>query len=386
MRRRDDLIFPMAEYDRRLSELRQRMSQQDLEVMITTTPENICYISGFESPGHYYFFALIVPIEGEVIAVCRLLEDSGVEEYTYIDIRRPYVDAEYPIDKLYETLKEFNWLDKRIGYEKGCWFFTAVQQDYLKAKCTDTTFIDCTGMIEQGRLIKSTYEIELMRKAARATEAGMKAGIEAVKVGVTENDIAAEVNYAMIKAGSEWPSIVPFVASGYRGAIGHATWMGRTIGANEFVMIEIGGCVRRYHTALMRTVYTGDPSQNVLAAVSVVQTAMQAMLENIKPGMPAGDADAIGRKIITGSAFGGQQASRSAYSIGIGLPPDWGEGHILSMQPGETRLLQENMTFHLLPWVQVPGEGGISFSGTIRITADGCELLTNYPQELFICQ
>lgn len=383
MRRRDDLIFPMSEYERRLSDLRQRMAERGIEVMISTTPENICYISGFESPGHYYFFALIVPIEGEVIAVPRKLEDSGIEEYTYIEIRRPYNDSEHPIDKLYDTLKEFSFLDKRIGIERGSWFFTALQQEHLMAKCPDTTFIDCTGIIEQGRLIKSSHEIDLMRKAAKATIAGMQAGIDAVQVGATEDDVAADIHYAMIKAGSQWPSIAPFVAAGYRGAIGHATWMGRTIEQNEFVMIEVGGCVRRYHTAMMRTVYVGKPSEDVLAAVQVVQDAIDAMLSTIKPGISAHDADAVGRKIISESRFGGEQASRSAYSIGIGLPPDWGEGHILSMQPDETRLLQENMTFHVLPWVQVPGEGGISFSNTVRVTTDGCELLTDFPRELF---
>ena len=384
MRRRDDLVFPITEYDRRLQELRARMSERNLEVMITNTPENLCYISGFESPGHYYFFAMIIPIEGEVIAVCRRLEDSGVQEYTYIEISRPYDDTEDPVEKLYDTLKEFNYLDKRTGIERGCWFFTALQQEKLMSLVGNTEFVDCTGIIEEGRLIKSSHEIDLMRKAAKTTEAGMKAGIDAVKVGANENDVAADIHYAMIKAGSHWPSIVPFVASGYRGAIGHTTWMDREIQANEFVMIEIGGCIRRYHTAMMRTVYTGEPSQAVLDAVQVVQDAMDAMLAGIKPGMSARDADAIGRKIISESSFGAQQASRSGYSIGIGLPPDWGEGHILSLKPDETRLLEENMTFHLLPWVQVPGEGGISFSGTIRITADGCELLTNFPTELFV--
>ena len=384
MRQRDDLIFPMAEYERRLSELRQRMADRNIEVLISTTPENICYITGFESPGHYYFFGLIIPLEGEVIAVPRKLEDSGVEEYTYVEIRRPYNDSEHPIEKLYQTLDEFGYLDKTIGFEKGSWFFTAIQQEYLMEKCPDTKFVDCTGIIEAGRLIKSSHEIDLMRQAAKATSAGMQAGIDAVEVGATENDVAAEIHYAMIKAGSQWPSIVPFVASGYRGAIGHATWMGRTIEQDEFVMIEVGGCIRRYHTAMMRTVYVGDPSKDVLEAVQVVQDAMEAMLGAIKPDISAHDVDAVGRTIISESKFGGEQASRSAYSIGIGLPPDWGEGHILSMQPQEKRLLEENMTFHVLPWVQVPGEGGISFSGTVRVTADGCELLTDFPQKLFV--
>jgi Xaa-Pro dipeptidase len=208
--------------------------------------------------------------------------------------------------------------------------------------------------------------------------------VDAVQVGATENDVAAEIHYAMIKAGSEWPSIAPFVASGYRGAIGHATWMGRVIEANEIIMIEIAGCVRRYHAPLMRTGFVGQLDDASRAGEKVVQDAVQAMLDVIKPGIPASEADAAGRAIIAGSSFGGVQGSRSAYSVGIGLPPDWGEGHILSLQPGEERILAENMTFHMLPWIQVPGKGGFSFSETIRVTSTGCEVLTNFPRELFV--
>jgi Xaa-Pro dipeptidase len=223
-----------------------------------------------------------------------------------------------------------------------------------------------------------------MKKAARTAEAGMKAGIEAVQAGVTENDVAAEIHYAMIKAGSEWPAIAPFVASGYRGAIGHATWAGRTLESGDCVMIEIGGCLKRYHVALMRSGFVGQPAAAVREAEKVVHDAFDAAFQAIKPGVTAEEVDAIGRKVVGRSAFGGTQASRTAYSIGIGLPPDWGEGHILSMQPGARRVLEPNMTFHFLPWVQLPGVGGISFSETIRVTETGAELITNFERSVFV--
>lgn len=384
MRLRDDLVFPMEEFQRRINQLRRRMDARGIEVVMTTTPENICYLTGFESVGHYYFNALIVPLEGEPFMVPRLLEDSGVQAYTWVELSFPYRDDQDPIDKLRESLAKFGLLDKRIGFEKECWFFTAAQQERLFANCPGTEFVDISGIVEQGRLIKSEYEVELMRKAARTTEAGIQAGIDAVKVGATENDVAAEIHYAMIKAGSEWPSISPFVASGPRGAIGHATWAGRTIQADEFVFIEIAGALKRYHAPMMRTVRTGNPDAEIRSGQEVVLEAFDAALEKIKPGVPAGEVDTLTRRIIANSDFGAEQSSRTAYSVGIGLPPDWGEGQILSMQPGETRLLQENMTFHLLPWVQIPGKGGIGITETIRVTENGCELLTNFERKLFV--
>lgn len=384
MLQREDLVFPMSEYQRRLQALRRRMAERDVDLFITTTPENICYLTGFESPGHYYFDAMLVPLEGEPVAVPRRLEESGYEALTWVQEIRAYEDFEDPIEKTHATLQEFGWQNARIGYEKNCWFFTAVQQEKLFDLSAGATFVDCSGLVEAGRLIKSEFEIDLMRQAARATEAGMQAGIDAVAANATENDVAAAMHYAMIKAGSEWPAIVPFVASGYRGAIGHATWAGRTIEQGDIVMLELAGCLKRYHAPLMRTGFVGEPSPRVREAEKVVRAAFDAMVEAIRPGVAAQDVDAASRKVIGASPIGGKQGSRSAYSVGIGLPPDWGEGHILSMQPQEMRPLQANMTFHMLPWIQVPGEGGISFSETIRVTEDGCELITNFERGLFV--
>jgi Xaa-Pro dipeptidase len=314
----------------------------------------------------------------------RLLEDSGVQAYTWVSESRPYQDDQNPIDVLWEAMQEFDLAGKRVGYEKGCWFFTAVQQERLFAQAGQTTFIPSDGIVEEGRVIKSPYEIEMMKKAALATQAGMKAGIAAVRAGVTENDVAADIHYAMIKAGSEWPSISPFIASGPRGAIGHATWAGRTIEQNEFVFLEMAGALKRYHAPMMRTVYTGEPDAKIQEGEKVVLDAIAACIDLIKPGVLAGDVDALARRMIAKASFGAEQASRTAYSVGIGMPPDWGEGQILSMQPGEKRPLQANMTFHLLPWVQIPGRGGLGLTETIRVTEDGCELITNFERKLFV--
>ena len=384
MRQRTDLVFSMVEYERRLKELRQRMIEKDLEVVISTTPENICYLTGFESPGHYYFNAVVIPLTGEPFAVCRRLEDSGMEANTWLAERRPYEDTQNPVVRLAQALAEFGLDKKRIGIEKNCWFFTAVQQETLFSQCPEATFVDCSGIVEAGRLIKSEEEIALMRQVAHTTEAGMAAGIDAVTAGVTEGDVAAEIHYAMIKAGSEWPSIQPFIASGERGAIGHATWTNRVIQSGEPVFLEVSGCLKRYHAAMMRTVFVGEPDDSLWEAEKLVQDAMAACLQMIKPGVTSHAVDAAGRTVIANSQLGAQQGSRTGYSIGIGLPPDWGEGHILSLVQNEKRELQPNMTFHLIPWAQIPGKGGIGFSETVRVTEDGCELITSLERKLFV--
>lgn len=384
MRQRDDLAFPMFEYKRRLDELRKRMGERGLDAVMLTTPENICYLTGFESPGYFAFQALIVPIEGEPIMLPRRLEDSGVQANTWVALSYPYDEEKDPLDKLCEIFDIFHLRNKRIGYERDCWFFTATQQDRLFAKTPITSFVDCTGIVEESRIIKSDYEIEMIRQAARAAEAGMEAGISAVHEGATENDIAAEIHYGMIKAGGEWPAVSPFVASGHRGSIGHATWEGYAVKRGEPVFLEVGGCKKRYHAALMRTCFVGTADQQMRDAAATVLEAMNASIAAIKPSLRLGEVDEVSRKIIRRHApsFGGLQITRSAYSIGIAFPPDWGEGHIMSIRHEDPRVLKPNMVFHNIPWVQIPGRGGVGFSETIRVTENGCEVLTNFKREL----
>lgn len=384
MRQRADLTFPMLEYQRRLSELRARMATQGVGALLVTTPENITYLTGFESPGHYWFQCLIVPLEGEPVTVSRFLEVSGVEAYSWIEHNLAYQDAEDPMAVLAARVRDFGWAGEVLGFEKDCWFFTATQQERLFGDLAGSRFVDCSGMVEEGRLIKSQLELELMREAARGTEAGMRAGVEAVAEGATENDVAAAMSYAMIMAGSEWPSIVPFVASGERGAIGHATWRGREIKRGDSVFLELAGCRRRYHAPMMRTCVVGEPDRELQQAFQVVLDAFDACVAAIRPGVVAGEIDAVARDLIAASGFGGTQASRVAYSIGIAVPPDWGEGQILSIKPGEQRVLEENMAFHLLPWVQIPGKGGVGCTETIYVTESGSERITNFPRELFV--
>ena len=104
--------------------------------------------------------------------------------------------------------------------------------------------------------------------------------------------------------------------------------------------------------------------------------------------MPCGGAvsekvDKVGRDIIKRAGFGKYHHHRLGYSIGLNQPPDWGEGQIMSIRRGEKRLLQENMTFHLVPGCLITGELGLVNSATVRVTRNGCEMLNTIPLKLF---
>ncbi len=374
MRQRDDMTFPFEEYERRLQGLRERMAKRLLDAVVIVDPENLMYLTDYQTTGYSFFQCLVVPLEGEPFMITRKMEESNVIARTWVELTRPYPDTGDAIQMLVASLREFGLSNKDIGYERNSYYFPAYHQDAIHTTFTDGRLLDCFGIVEQGRICKSKFEIEVMKNAARATEAGMQAGFDACRAGVTENEIAAEISAAMFRVGGEFPAVMPYVTSGPRTMIGHATWEGRTVKPGEHVFLEVGGCYRRYHTAMMRTVVLGDLTDSMYEAQERMKLALKHLKEVIRPGMTVSDADNLVRAIITENDIKASLITRSGYSIGIAFPPSWDEGYIVSLKQGDSTVLEEGMTFHIIPWMWgVDGDKTVGISDTLYITERGCQ-------------
>lgn len=373
MRERDDMTFPFVEYQRRISELRERMKERLLDAVIISDAENIMYLTDYQTTGYSFFQALVVPLEGEPWMVTRKLEESNVFGRTWVELSRPYPDSGDAIQMLVTSLVEFGLAGKTIGYERNSYYFTAYHQDYFHTSFTKSRIMDCFGIVEEGRLIKSAVELEVMQKAAKATKAGMQAGIDAARPGATENEIGAAISHAMFAAGGETPAVMPYVTSGPRTMIGHATWEGREVRPGEHVFLEIAGCYRRYHTAMMRTVVCGELSDSMYKSQELMKVALATARKEFRPGLTVSDADKMMRRIIRENDVGAKLITRSGYSIGIAFPPSWDEGYIMSLYQGHSDILRPGMTFHVIPWMWgIDGDKSCGISDTFYITEDGC--------------
>lgn len=384
MRRRDDMTFPPEEYDRRLRELRERMADRRLDVAVISDPENLMYLTDYQTTGYSYFQALIVPLEDEPVMVTRELEESNVVHRTWVERTAPYPDTGDAIRSLVDALGQRGLGSARVGFERNSYYFPAYQQDRLR-EAYGAGLVDCFGIVEEGRIRKSPVEIEVMRRAARAAEAGMTAGLEAAVPGVSENEVAAEISAAMFRAGGEFPAVMPYVASGPRSMIGHSTWEGRIIQPGEHVFLEVGGCFRRYHAALMRTVVNGPLSDSMEHAQETMQLALRELRRLVRPGVSVGEVDDLVRSVISANEVGARLVTRAGYSIGIAFPPSWDEGYILSLLADDPTPLEPRMTFHVIPWMWgVDGDKTVGISDTIAVTEDGCESLFDLPEEFTV--
>jgi Xaa-Pro dipeptidase len=380
-----DLVFSIEEFQSRLERVRHRLRERDVAGMLVHTPENIYYLSGYQTPGYYAYQALLVPEEraGPSMMVLRRLEESNVRALSWIDGRRVYTDTEDPLTLTAEVIKDAGLADKRLGVEKSSWFLTVEHLERLQSLLPGVRFVDCAGVVEQERLIKSDAEIAYIRKGARSAEAAMRAGLDVTGAGKTENDVAAEIYRASILTGSEYTSLPHFIASGYRSSLTHATWAGRRMEPGDVVYYEVSGTVQRYSAALFRAATIGPPSERFRRMSEATIAALNRVLEVMKPGITCGEVAEAWASEIVKAGFP-RPHKRAGYSIGISFPPDWGEGHILSLKYGESRALQPGMVFHVPSSIREEDVAVIGNSETILVTERGCEALTNFPRQHFV--
>ena len=142
---RDDMTFPHEEYVRRIEELRQRIQERHLDAVVISDPENIMYLTDYQTTGYSFFQALVVPLEKEPFMITRALEESNVIARTWVEVTRPYPDTGDAIQMLVDALREFGLANKRIGYERNSYFFPAYHQDVIHTSLKDGKLLDCFG-------------------------------------------------------------------------------------------------------------------------------------------------------------------------------------------------------------------------------------------------
>jgi Xaa-Pro dipeptidase len=384
MRERADLPFSMAEYRTRIERTRAEMERLGVDLFMSSTPENLYYLTGFNSRGYYSHQCLFIPLHGEPWMVTRRHDAANVLHHTWMEPGYGYGDEEDPIALTAASVRERDHESATIGAEMSSWFLTAQTYLRLKELLPGSTFRDTNGLVEQQRMVKSPAEIEYTRQAAKAVGAAMRAAIEATRAGALDAEVAAAAYKARILAGSEYVASPVYVQTGPRSAIPHNNWDGRRIERGDVVFYEMGASVKRYHAALMRTSVVSTPSEVAARAGSAVVEGLRAALSVMGPGVTAGEVDTACRKVIARAGFAANHTLRVGYHIGIGYTPTWVGRGVFYLNRGVTERLEPGMVFHVIPWIHVSGVGGFGNSATVAVMEGGVEELTDLESALFV--
>ena len=384
MNRHRRLPFKPAEYQRRYDQILDNMKRAKLDALLVHSPENITYVTGYETPGYYGYHCLVIVRGAQPILVGRRIEIlTNVPEFSWLTSTAIVEDHRKPADVTAGVIEKLGMARRRIGVEKSGWFFPVDEYESLGSSLPRARLVDGSGLIEAARLVKSDAEVEMIRRSVAIADKAALAGIRATKPGVSEDRIAAAVYKKWCEEGAEYTGLPNFIVSGRRSAACHATWRGRKLNANDHIIFELAASKNRYAGAVFRAATVGRVKPKIRKLSDASIEALLAVIDAMRPGAVSEKVDKIGRDIIKRAGFGKYHHHRLGYSIGLNQPPDWGEGQIMSIRRGEQRVLQKNMTFHLVPGCLIPGELGLVNSATVRVTDTGCEMLNTIPLKLF---
>ena len=245
--------------------------------------------------------------------------------------------------------------------------------------------MDATALVNWQRAVKSDEEVAFIRKAARISEKIATLALERAEPGLKKNELVADIFHAAITGvGEDWgdyPAIVPLTPSGADAAAPHLTWNGNEMKAGEGTFFELSGCYRRYHAPLCRTVFLGNPPQEMQDASEALTAGLEAGIDAARAGNVAGDvARAMVREL---ARIGIDRAERCGYPIGLSYPPDWGE-RTYSIRPTDETELRPGMTFHFMPGIWMK-DWGLETTETLLIRSEGpAEALCNVERKLFV--
>lgn len=378
--------FPVEEYHDRIAKLRVEMARRDLDALIVCVPANMNYLVGYNTFGVDNFTCVLLPAEGE-LAAC-----SVSSEIPSIALSAPWVEDlsgfAWPWQTqvsplLADKLGEKGLKKKRIGVELERGGPVPKIFSELQSLCPNASIIDGSGVFEPVKVVKTSRELKVMRQAGAITSRAINTALQAIRPGMTDNDVAAIGYHALIGEGSEFMSLHPILTAGARISFHHTSFRRNRLSVGDPVFLEYGARYQSYHAPMMRTAIIGPPSDHQQRIADAVKTTLELVIENARAGRSARDVATAAYRGYAGLQDEVWFMGVYGYSIGSGFPPNWADCQCFIHEDVDDPLLV-GMTFHLPIVFRLPHQFGIGLSETIAITETGCEVLTEPNRDIFI--
>lgn len=390
-----DVVLPFGrdEYAARLAKTKTAMSNEGIEVLVSSDPSNMAWLTGYDGWSFYVHQAVIVPMEGDPLWWGRVQDGNGALRTVYMpaDHVVGYPDnyvmstERHPMEHLAAELRDRGFADAVVGVEMDNYYFSAAAYETLRSELPGARFVDATGLVNWQRGVKSAAEIEYMRQAARIVEKMHERLFELVEPGIRKNDLVAEIVHTGISGtsefGGDYPAIVPLLPTGADASAPHLTWDDRPFEVGSGTFFEIAGCVRRYHVPLCRSVFLGKPPQKMLDAEKALVEGLEAGLDAARAGNRV--SEVAGALYASLEQAGIEREGRCGYPIGLSYPPDWGE-RTISFRTTDHTILEPGMTFHFMPGLWMD-DWGLEITESILIKEEGpAEPFADFPRKLFV--
>lgn len=228
------------------------------------------------------------------------------------------------------------------------------------------------------RTVKETGEIVKIKAAQQLAEEALELLLQKLHTGMTEREVAIELDFNMRRLGAEDLSFETIALTGAHTSMPHGVPDDRVIEQNSFVLMDFGAVVDGYHSDMTRTVCVGTPTEEMREIHHIVRTAQNAGLAAARPGITGKELDAVARDIIRDAGYG----EAFGHSLGHGVGLEIHEFPVAA--PSREQILAPGNVVTIEPGIYLPGKFGVRIEDFVHITENGCENLTNLPNTL-IC-
>jgi Xaa-Pro aminopeptidase len=264
---------------------------------------------------------------------------------------------------------------KRIGYEPAR--MTCDSYELLKSRLPMRASLEpVKGWIEELRMVKSPAEIALIRRSVQTNSRAFEQAVARVRPGMTEQDLAAELEYRMRRLGAEKPAFETIVAAGVRSALPHAQPTAARLQPRDLVLVDMGAQQDGYSSDMTRMLFLGVPTAKAKRVYRAVLEAQLAAISTVRAGASTAAVDRAARRVLRG--YGLDRAFVHSTGHGLGLeihePPRLGKRDKARLKAG--------MAITIEPGVYLEGFGGIRIEDTVVVTETGCEILTPTGKEI----
>jgi Xaa-Pro aminopeptidase len=330
----------------RLINLRRELGRQELTAILISQPESRHYLSGFDGSAGY----LLVTASDAILATdFRYTEQAErqASDCSIFQINGP-ISAWFP--------KFVAGVDSgKLGFEAGDVSFILHQQltEVLAETKPNLYLAPVDGIVESLRATKEPSEIDTISQAAAISDDGFEQVANRIQPGMTEKEVAWELEKFMRESGSEGMPFDIIVASGPNAALPHHHPSDRRIHAGEPVVIDMGARVGGYCSDLSRTLCLGTPDDTFRRVYNTVLEAQMAAIEGIREGISGHEADILSRKVIEQAGYGEAFGHSLGHGVGLAAHEEPRLG------PNATDVLKANMVFSIEPGIYLTGWGGV---------------------------
>jgi len=357
----------MSEIKARLEKIRNGFSKMNVDSILISKRENYIYLSGFTGSSAYL---LITSSQAFLITDFRYTEQASKQALEY-----EVIEYSGNIKKtIAEKARKLGI--KKLGFEDD--YTTVSSYNEFREVLQEIELMPSGSFVDRLRLVKDKNELEVIGKAVEIADAAFNNVLKYIRPGVSEIELASEIEYYMKKCGATGPSFETIVASGKRSALPHGVASEKLVQNGDSITFDFGCIYKNYCSDMTRTVFLGKPDAELIKIYEIVLKAQLEASNSARAGLLGKEIDKVARDIIVEAGF----ESNFGHGLGHGVGLEVHEEPRLSIR-GDI-VMENGMVVTVEPGIYVNELGGVRIEDIIVINGNHPQVLTSSTKELII--